>query len=90
MTNHTKGPWVIDGQDISPADDDRLSICVIEPVDDVEGRWRHGEETGANASLIASAPELLEALVLAVDAEPNCPAWLYVARAAIAKARGEA
>lgn len=51
----------------------------------------------ANARLIAAAPDLLEALLDAVDAwETHCESgdhmqgdWVYDARAAIAKARGQ-
>lgn len=41
------------------------------------------------AQLFAAAPDLLEALEMAVDSEKDLPEWLTKARAAIAKARGE-
>jgi len=47
----------------------------------------------ADARLIASAPDMLAALVLLVDGDgkpDECPRALAAARAAIAKARGEA
>ena len=50
----------------------------------------HTEESKANARLIAAAPELLEALKWAVE-NPNDDAyWIEQARAAIAKATGDA
>ena len=45
------------------------------------------EESGANARLIAAAPELLEALIAMLSNTPDCD---HVARAAIAKATGGA
>lgn len=58
---HTPGPWVVDPDsptDISPADDLSLGIASISHVDQA-GRWFFGEQSKANAKLIAAAPELL-------------------------------
>ena len=63
-------------------------------------RWRAlttfrkgNPDSEANARLIAAAPDLLEALMWAVDtadAEQYEACWYAAARAAIAKARGRA
>jgi len=97
-TQHTPGPWEIDGfyqgafEVIAPKASvtrGRLVIC---------SRGQHElreREFQANARLIAAAPDLLEALkefVGAVDAGTTFAdsSVVDVARAAIAKARGEA
>lgn len=69
---------------------------------DVNGDWVGGANPGpADARLIAAAPELLEALELALGShnrlllsDPSKDAWVFYgveakARAAIAKAKGE-
>ena len=78
MTQHTPGPWNVDGAEITDGKEP-LALCC---------------STEANARLIAAAPELLEALTTLVNEMgmddpteeslhgPN----LMVARAAIAKA----
>ncbi len=111
MTKHTQGPWLVEGRTVYALNDDgynRFSALVQDahtPRDELE----------ANARLIASAPELLEALELLSQSAPaascdmfhhekqdrhtfieECPALARYehaclkARAAIAKARGEA
>lgn len=107
MSKHTPGPWIVDGDDISPAHDETLGICAISPVDVGGGKgWFRGVQTHSNAHLIAAAPDLLEALLLARQTiEDKCAerghGCVYSAReimlqefklidAAIAKARGEA
>ena len=65
MSNFTKGPWMIDGNDISPESHVELSICCMQPADfDDENvkPWGYGETTSANAHLICAAPDLLAAL----------------------------
>lgn len=102
MNKHTPGPWDVlnskkeewygrplDYWTVTAKDRD-LWICAS-PEWDPE----HDEESTANARLIAAAPELLEALqkiVAAADGEgwSQLDATLANARAAIAKARGEA
>ncbi|WP_046382667.1 hypothetical protein [Pseudomonas veronii] len=74
---HTPGPWVVDPDsptDISPADDLRLGIASISHADEAGGRWEFGEQSKANAKLIAAAPNLLAALQLALDALAHCAA----------------
>lgn len=64
MSKHTPGPWVVDGYEISPKSNMELATCSVLPMDWNEGRSRHvhGDESEANAKLIAAAPDLLEAL----------------------------
>jgi hypothetical protein len=82
LTKHTPGPWTV-----------RQSAAI----DDVRGRWiasvaKSGwcddAERDANAALIAAAPDLLAALIDAIDIiNANCaPRVAAAARAAIAKA----
>ena len=98
---HTPAPWHVewsmrDGGEAHTIVDNRdmLGLSVIATVhfhDDTEG------ETKANARLIAAAPELLEALNLALEYwrhrqqryKNRSPVWVQAARAAIAKATGE-
>jgi len=75
-TKHTPGPWIVDPDsptDISPTDDLRLGIASICHVDEAGGRWEFGEQSKANAKLIAAAPDLLAALqgLLAAYEDPG-------------------
>jgi hypothetical protein len=95
MSKHAPGPWMIDGNDISPEAHLELSICCMQPADfDASNAksWVYGDATKANARLIAAAPDLLEALEACLDYGSLTGAeWvLEKARAAIARARGEA
>lgn len=54
MQAYTPGPWTAEGEDIIDANDKRVSS--------VQGLFRSKAEVTANAALIASAPELLDAL----------------------------
>ena len=80
-----------------------ISIAQILPIDKGGPKGFHrGSETDANARLIAAAPDLLEALIdIADDYEerfdmespstnPSMKMVVQAARAAIAKARGDA
>ncbi|MBV4553090.1 hypothetical protein HU742_018250 [Pseudomonas sp. SWRI102] len=65
-TKHTPGPWVVDPDsptDISPADYLSLGIASISHADKAGGRWEFGEQSKANAKLIAAAPKMLAALI---------------------------
>lgn len=110
---HTPGPWEVIGQHVftklgatnahgSKAHDrDGWNIATINPWactnQDGEDEDMPVSETMANASLIAAAPELLEALEMIVAEADSYTArtgkpvynWLDQARSAIAKARGE-
>lgn len=90
-TQHTPGPWTTDGAArtndldvISPAG--RITLIDCEFSDESE------DVLTANARLISAAPELLAALEGLLNALPSAtthPA-IKAARAAIAKATGEA
>ena len=69
MNKFTAGPWIIDGEKgeyVSPFDRHEkianASILCIDEEDCESGDWVRGEETNANAKLIAAAPCLLAAL----------------------------
>lgn len=92
MSKHTPGPWSHDGDGEILAQD---NVVVV---------YSHGGQravqTDEDANLIAAAPDLLEALELALSALAHCKADIGYsslqskaarkANAAIAKARGEA
>ncbi len=84
MSKHTPGPW-----EVSPQV--RAAVLIgVAKVSLPDG----SEENRANARLIASAPDLLEALeaiVESVDAETAAifEHLVWAARAAISKATGE-
>lgn len=94
MNKHTPGPWEVFG-DWGIKDQKGRIIASFEPLksDDQNG---NSNESFANASLIASAPNLLEALEKMIDwydkhqlrNEPAFP-FYSISRTAIAKARGE-
>lgn len=85
MSKHTPGPWVSDGTQIF---DDRhrdpVATCL----------YRDFDVSARNANLIASAPDLLEALEKFMahgeQAFGHDFEIMIKARTAIAKARGEA
>jgi hypothetical protein len=95
--SHTPGPWEIK-RDIGHFDS-ATSIRAHQLVGvnpskyelSLEiGGWASVEKLEANARLIAAAPELLEALEEVLGWETLCPVETYeMARAAIAKARGQ-
>ena len=79
---HTKGPWSV------RMPTEFLNQAAIEPC--IGCVYGAGEELQANANLIAAAPELLEALeVIIEDLEEGAKPRMKLARAAIAKAKGE-
>lgn len=88
---HTSGPWVVDPnspRDISPADDLRFGVASICNSDNIDGRWVFGDESKANAKLIAAAPDLLAALTKCLDVKGTLGlhGLLDEVEAAIAKA----
>lgn len=117
MSKHTPGPWEVIGQHVftklgaanahgsKASERDGWNIATINPWactnQDEEEEDMPASETMANACLIASAPELLEALEdiasdyaerFDMDSPSTNPGMKVVvenARAAIAKARGE-
>ena len=103
---HTPGPWRVEwrGEKERPgieSDSASLSVVIygVKSDDDCGIHGRTPDEERANANLIAAAPDLLEALevlTLAIGLTPiagNKDALqesFDIARAAIAKAKGEA
>jgi len=93
MADYTKGPWDIDG------DKHAMNLDIVGPegriaMMDCENFEITDEELGANASLIAAAPDLLEALEF-IDLSCRMGGvpvgWglpILKVRAAIAKATG--
>lgn len=62
-TQHTLGPWIVDGNVIrgDKQSNGSVSVACVLDVAYPFGRFA-GESTQANARLIAAAPDLLEAL----------------------------
>lgn len=96
-TQHTPGPWYVEGE-ISP-NGNAVSYALGDETTDDQGNIDR-DEVAANCNLIAAAPELLEALetvlgVAHVDIDDlgatlaALSAIRHHARAAIAKAKGE-
>lgn len=91
MAEHTPGPWTARSRSVGvgPLDDydnDFLGWEIVGPPESQRGQF----ERGADARLIAAAPEMYEALVSLFGAEfleDTGPAWNQ-ARAALAKAEG--
>ena len=99
--NHTPGPWTVG----CPAKTHYIMTgghTVVAALPHDRGNGSHyvidnDSERKANASLIAAAPELLEALELFANLDRNVPSdrwwiettWCEQARKAIAKAKGE-
>ena len=91
MSKHTSGPWSVGpqqsvtsrGWSIADKNGNRLAFVLGE----------HSPELQANARLIAAAPDLLVALMLAKDMmianDLSLPKTFEVIDEAIAKARGE-
>ena len=82
MNKHTPGPWTYEqiSNNAYVIDENGSAVMLYRNPDD---------EMKANASLIAAAPELLEALEWAVDNPHDDAYWISQARAAIRKAKGE-
>ena len=100
MSEHTKGPWTWNGGYLVSYIPDKFSASGCQDFEIiVDDGSAHGEydvvlnPDSANARLIASAPELLEALenLLAVHEGEGGTKYHAgdIARAAIAKAKGQ-
>ena len=107
---HTEGPWTIDHQRIGPPGEPVALLCdVNDPMTGTVIDWPRGNDSGtamsiddaeneANARLIASAPDLLEACEVAnrffeenddfTDGEYPIPGFILDVRIAIKKATG--
>lgn len=103
---HTPGPWSVFSEEsfgVRPgieATELDFSVVMFGASDDDAGvRGRTPEEAEANAQLIATAPDMLDALVLILplakgyapegqtaEAKRTCDAWIAFAEAVIAKA----
>lgn len=85
--SHTPGPWHAEGSVVTNDQDEIISTCVI----GFCARKDHDEDH-ATARLIAAAPDMLEALEEIMKTIAGCQTEFYyqLARAAIAKAKGEA
>lgn len=82
-TNWTPGPWRTDTKAGFPYD---IHCANGDMIANVEA----SSEGESNAELIAAAPELYEALSIAVkDGPAGYVEWLEFANEALAKARGE-
>jgi hypothetical protein len=90
---HTPGPWIVGGVTANGGvvimNDNTRPVAVVETCDDLEKR-------DVDATLIAAAPELLEALETAIaDWDWDCSErtlneeTVIKMRSAIAKAKGE-
>lgn len=83
--NYSYGPWSIrdDGENgyVSIVAPSKIAIAYV--------RTATAEPGDGNASLIAAAPELLEALLNFTDGCSTTVDAMAIARAAIAKATGE-
>ena len=87
MSKHTSGPWEVkpSSNEIVNADHGRLPFAIVADFTLIGALY----ENGADARLIASAPDLLQALLsLCADELLTQDKW-DDARAAIAKATGE-
>ena len=95
MRKHTPGPWVIIVDELSDSvsitTEKRIEDSMVEICEVTAGFWSEKFETEqrANARLIASAPELLEALEWIKDYLDDKCATKPDLAAVIAKARGE-
>lgn len=95
MSKHTKGPWIVyakpdvDCDGFDGAGTDTAYFLAV------PGGYQDGAEQDANARLIAAAPELLDALKVAVrrleeiQYQIASPKQIEFLNAAIAKAEGK-
>lgn len=88
MANYTKGPWRVERQNPSPTSGEWM-IAGSTPGYLAEVRDCGGGGVEANARLISSAPELLEALQDLASAAEAMGIGTDMARAAIKKATGQ-
>lgn len=65
MSGYTPGPWYFDGPDcaVGPVADKTIGVAAIMRVDGDSAKYLFGDESKANATLIAAAPDFLEALI---------------------------
>jgi hypothetical protein len=83
---HTPGPWKAEGLTVIGAHG--LSVCEVE--DHVHADYDNSSDASDNARAIAALPDLIAALERAVASEMLNKADDLAARAALAKAKGDA
>ena len=97
MSKHTEGPWFVPTPTYRTLYvEARVGNGMLQEVASC-GPTAVPAQQAANAQLIAAAPELLEALKLALEYwrhrqqryKNRSPVWVQAARAAITKATGE-
>tara|TARA_R110000868_G_scaffold104539_1_gene287896 strand:+ start:537 stop:806 length:270 start_codon:yes stop_codon:yes gene_type:complete len=79
VSGHTPGPWTIQGAFIGTDD---VHIAQVKG----EGRGVNSQRAEANSMLMAAAPDLLDALKMALEAPDDDRSWEDYAIAAIKKA----
>ena len=79
MSGHTPGPWTIQGAFIGTDD---AHIAQVKG----ESRGVNSQRAEANSMLMAAAPDLLDALKMALEAPDDDRSWEDYAIAAIKKA----
>lgn len=90
MSKHTPGPWLLQETTVYALNEERIPVNRFTAI--IDSGWRNAEsrisrgEMEANARLIASAPDLLEALECLLEMGHTKAGDL--ARAAIVKATG--
>lgn len=100
MSKHTPGPWLIDTEDrdicVQLPNGEWLNVATIGCMDHNGTKYWFGPESWANACLLRSAPDLLEAAIAALEEmrHTNAPRNSFTDAvdaldAAISKARGE-
>ncbi len=90
-TQHTPGPWFVNGPWNIQADTHTEIPVIVAHITPMRGEWASARE--ANATLIAAAPDLLAALQRSLNWLSSYPGGLAhntweQAHAAIAKAEG--
>jgi hypothetical protein len=97
MSGHTPGPWSYgNGFEACDPEDQEAQRKLHPDWREIFSSWSadykrmfiSGHVGEANARLIAAAPELLEALIAAVENRADDAYWIAQARSAIAKATG--
>jgi hypothetical protein len=87
MSAHTPGPWIRKGDWIHGTPESGASQGIAQ----ILGNCGCTKTTEANARLIASAPDMLDALQSVCDAYGDCDTLLMAqVKAALAKAKGGA
>jgi hypothetical protein len=91
-TQHTPGPWLTN-ESTEHCGRVNVTVCAAFTANEIATAWQGTTEVNrANASLIAAAPDLLNALVMVLD-DPQAldgrPRTAEIVREAIAKAIGD-